>query len=268
MIKVGIIGCGTIGSYLINTIIKKYKKNVCVVGVCEIQKEKLDSLNRSRKVKIKNYPLDSLIKKSDLVIEAASGAIAAKVVARAVFFGKDVMIMSVGGLLKNPQLFKKVKKRKIKLYIPSGAIAGLDAVKAARMGKIKSVTLTTKKPIAGLRGAEYLQKKKIDLTKIKKERVVFNGTALEAVAGFPKNINVAAVLSLAGIGAGKTRVCIIASRLTKRNSHTIAIEGDFGKIVCCTENVPSKLNPKTSQMAILSALATLDGILDNVRIGN
>ena len=266
MFKVGIVGCGTIGSYLAKTILKKYKNNVRLVGICEVDEGKIDTLSRALKEKIKSYDLDSLIKKSDLIIEAAYAEEATNVVERTAFFSVDVMVMSVGGLLKYPQIFKRIEKRKI--YIPSGAIAGLDAIKAASKGKIKSVTLTTKKPIAGLVGADYIRKKKIDLNKIKKEQVIFEGTALEAVAGFPRNINVAAVLSLAGIGARKTKICIVASRLAKRNSHTIAIEGDFGRIVCCTENVPSEINPKTSQLAILSALATLDGILSNVRFGN
>ncbi len=219
------------------------------------------------KKKIDSYSLTELVRKSDLIIEAAGAGIAADVLRKAIIFGKEVMIMSVGGLLAHPGLIKKLKSRKIKLYIPSGAIAGLDALKAARMGKIDKVTLITKKPLAGLSGAPYIQKKKIVLNKIKKERIIFRGTAQEAVAGFPKNINVAAILSLAGIGARKTKVCIIASRLTKKNTHTIEIEGNFGKIVCCTENVPSTLNPKTSGLAILSALATLDGILSTTRIG-
>ena len=205
MYKVGIVGCGTIGSYLAKTIIKKYKNNVCLVGVCEIDKQKVKSLNQSLKKKIKLYELDNLIKKSDLVIEAAYAEEAVKVVDRAANFGVDVMVMSVGGLLEKPQIFKKIEKRKIKVYIPSGAVAGLDAIKAASRGKIEKVSLTTRKPIAGLVGADYIIKNKIDLNKIKKEKVIFEGSALEAVAGFPRNINVAAVLSLAGVGAKKTK---------------------------------------------------------------
>ncbi|MFH2137064.1 MAG: aspartate dehydrogenase domain-containing protein [Candidatus Omnitrophota bacterium] len=268
MIKVGIVGCGTIGSYLAKEILKRYKDSVRLMGFCEVDGNKVAKLNRLLRIKLNVYSLEDLTEKCDLIIEAAVGEIAVQVVESALKFNKDVMIMSVGGLLKEPQLFKKVKKSKIKLYIPSGAIAGLDALKAAGMSKIKSVSLTTKKPLAGLAGADYIKKNKIDLNKIKTEKVIFEGTAFDAVAGFPKNINVAAVLSLAGIGAKKTRICIIASRQIKRNTHTIAIEGDFGKIICCTENVPSKVNPKTSQLAVLSALAALDGIIDNIRIGN
>ncbi|MBU1044100.1 MAG: DUF108 domain-containing protein [Candidatus Omnitrophica bacterium] len=267
MIKVGVCGCGTIGSYLINVILKKYSNCICLVGVSETNPESLKSLSSSLKKKMLNFSLEELVRKSDLIIEAAHASVVPELLELVIKHKKQVMLMSVGGVLTKRGLFEKIKDNKIKMYIPSGAIAGLDALKAARMGKIKSVKLTTRKPVAGLIGAPYLMKNKINLKSIKKDKVVFSGSALKAVECFPKNINVAAILSLAGLGATKTKVCIVASPITKRNTHTIEIKGDFGTILTCTENVPSKLNPKTSMMAILSALATLDGIMSNLKIG-
>ncbi|MBU0635187.1 MAG: DUF108 domain-containing protein [Candidatus Omnitrophica bacterium] len=267
MVKIGIVGLGSIGSYLAGEIVKRYKKKVCLSGVCERDAGRVEALRRSLKKNIRTFTISQLCKKCDLVIEAAGTAVAGDVVEQAVKYGKDVMIMSVGGLLNKPNLIKKIEKKKIRLYVPSGAIAGLDALKAARMERIDKVTLVTKKPVAGLSGADFIRKNKINLAKIKKEMKIFEGTAEEAVKGFPKNINVAAILSLAGIGAKKTRVCIIASRKLSRNTHTIEIEGNFGKIISCTENVPSEQNPKTSKLAMLSALATLDSILSNIKLG-
>lgn len=267
MLKVGIVGCGTIGSSLVKEILKKYKRQIKFVGVCDIDEEKINSLRSSLGKRVTVFSLDELIKRSDLIIEAASAKVAPIVVEKAMAFCKDVMVMSVGGLLRDPRLLDRLRNRRVKLYIPSGAIAGLDALKAARMGKIESVTLTTQKPWQSLLDAPFVKNKKINLEKIKTEKLIFQGSAQKAVSGFPQNINVAAVLSLAGSGAKKTKVRIIASRLTKRNKHTIEIRGDFGTIICCTENVPAEINPKTSKLAILSALATLDGILNNIRIG-
>jgi len=267
MIKVGVVGCGAIGSHLVKAILARYKKTISFCGVCETDAEKVENLKRSLKKAIRSYSLEELVSRCDLVIEAASGKTAAEVVKLALWHNTDIMLMSVGGLLLNPQLLPKIRKKKINVYVPSGAVAGLDALKAARMGKIFRVQLTTKKPLAGLSGAPYINDNKINLNKIKKEQIIFEGTASEAVAGFPKNINVAAVLSLAGIGARKTRVRIVASRLVKRNIHTLEIEGNFGKIVCCSENVPSEVNPKTSMLAVLSALAMLEGITSNLKIG-
>ena len=267
MLKVGIVGCGAIGSYLIRTINKRYKGKVKLVGVCDIDKGKILKLQGSLNKQLAACSLETLVKRSDLIIEAANGKIAVEVLKKALVLGTDAMIMSVGGLLLQPGLLKKVEKKKIKLYIPSGAIAGLDALKSAKVGRIKSVKITTRKPIKGLVGAPYLIDNNINLKKIKTEKIIFQGSAVEAVAHFPKNINVAAILSLAGIGPKKTRVEIVASRKIKRNTHTIAIDGDFGTIVNCTENLPSSVNPKTSMLAMLSAIGTLDGILSNIKIG-
>ncbi|MCK4994704.1 MAG: DUF108 domain-containing protein [Candidatus Omnitrophica bacterium] len=267
MIKIGIVGCGAIGSYLIRTINKRYKGKVKLVGVCDIDKEKILKINRTLKKKITAWSLIALVKRSDLVIEAANGVTAAEVLKQALVSKTDAMIMSVGGILLNPGLLKEIDKKKIKLYVPSGAIAGLDALKAAKTGKISSVKITTRKPIKGLIGAPYLIDNNIDLKTIKTEKVIFQGSALEAVAVFPKNINVAAILSLAGIGPKKTRVEIVASCKIKRNTHTLEIKGDFGTMISCTENLPSSVNPKTSMLAMLSAIGTLDGILSNVKIG-
>jgi aspartate dehydrogenase len=228
---------------------------------------KVTALQRSLKKKIHCYALAELIKHSDLIIEAAGAKVVPGVVDGAIACGKDVMIMSAGGLLMHPRLLAKAQVRGIRLFVPSGAIAGLDALKAAKIGTIYSVTLTTTKPIKGLAGAPYIAAHNINLNTIKKERVIFKGSARKAVAAFPQNINVAAILSLAGIGPEKTEVCIVASRRVKRNIHTIEIKGDFGTIRSCAENVPSEINPKTSALAMLSAVAMLEGMIDSRHIG-
>jgi aspartate dehydrogenase len=175
--------------------------------------------------------------------------------------------MSVGGILGKENLFRLARQKNCHLYLPSGALAGLDGVKSAAAGSIDSVTLTTRKPPAGLRGAPYLVREDIDLDSLTEEKVVFEGTAEEAVQGFPRNINVAAALSLAGIGAAKTRVRIVADPKISRNVHEVEVKGEFGRLVSRTENLPSPSNPKTSFLAILSAMATLKAIVSPVRIG-
>ena len=177
------------------------------------------------------------------------------------------MIMSVGGLIGATKVFDSAAKKGCSVYIPSGAICGLDGIKAARCSSIKSAVLTTRKPPRALEGAPYILKKKINLSKLKKDTVIFDGTARQAAKAFPKNINVAASLSLAGIGFNRTKVRIIACPGLKKNSHCIEAKGSFGRIVTQTENVPSPGNPKTSFMAILSAIAALGGIINNSRVG-
>jgi len=186
---------------------------------------------------------------------------------RCIKSNKDCLVMSVGGLLGNEGLLKKAAVAGIHVYIPSGAISGIDALKGASVGKVESVTLTTRKPPRGLEGAPYLTRNRIDLKSIVSETILFEGSAEEAVEGFPANVNVSAVLSLAGIGAKDTKVRIVTSPGYTKNVHEVEIVGDSGRITTKTENVPSKDNPRTSALAIYSAIATLEGIAGSVRIG-
>lgn len=266
-IKIGIVGCGTIGSEIAKACLSRLKNKFELVALCDLDRNKATILAKDIKANIKISDLDELIRDVDLVVEAASSSMSAQVVEKAAAAGKNALVMSVGGLLGKEELLCKAMVSGVKVFIPSGALSGIDALKAASIGKIRSVMLTTRKPPKGLEGAPHLLAKGIDLDKIKSETVVFDGTAEEAVKGFPKNVNVCAVLSLAGIGAKKTRVRVVTSPEYKENVHEVEITGDFGRITTKTENVPSKANPKTSYMAILSAIATLDGIAESVRIG-
>lgn len=266
-LKIGIIGCGVIGTELAKAIDSRFSQKAEVVALCDLDKERASKLADSLKESPRILSIEELIAISDLVIEAASKDISANVAHQAISNDKDVMVMSVGGLIGRRDLFDLANEKKVRLYLPSGALCGLDGVKSASIGKIRSCTLTTRKPPEGFRGAPYVVKNEIDLDAIKQETVLFEGTAQEAVEGFPQNINVAASLSLAGIGPELTRVRIITSPEFKRNSHEVTIEGEFGKLTARTDNLPSPKNPKTSFLACLSAIATLKGIIENVKIG-
>ncbi|VVB68589.1 putative L-aspartate dehydrogenase [uncultured archaeon] len=153
-----------------------------------------------------------------------------------------------------------------RIYIPSGAISGLDGLKSASIGTIRKVTLTTTKNPKGLEGAPYIRENKVDLEALKEPAVIFEGSAAEAVKAFPANVNVAATLCLAA-REGKVRVKIIADPNINVNRHEIMAEGDFGQIFTRVENVPSPKNPKTSYLAALSAIATLRSIVEPLKIG-
>lgn len=267
MLKIGIIGCGNIGSQLARAIVKDFSAKANLVAISDKEIKKAIKLSKTILPKPKVLSISQLIKKSDLVIEAASANVSAGILKKCIQNKKPVLIMSIGGLLGKQNLLKMATKKGIPVYLPSGAICGIDGIKAASIGKIKRVTLTTTKPPAGLKDAPYIIKNKINLNKIKRKTEVFCGSAIKAVSAFPANINVSAVLSLAGIGPYKTKVKIILDPKAKRNIHQVEAEGDFGKIVTVAENVPSKANPKTSQLAVFSAIAAIKQILDSVKIG-
>lgn len=267
-IKAGIIGCGTIGGVIADAIVNRFSAAVSLVALCDADERKAKGLSEKLGIKASILGIGDLIKISDLVIEAASGSISYKIAEDALMAGKDVMVMSTGGLLGKGNIFELAKKKGAKIYLPSGAICGLDGIKSAMMAGVKRVTLTTRKPLAGLEGAPYIVEKKIDLKSVKKETVIFEGTAEEAVRGFPMNVNVSATLSLCGIGAKATKVRIVTSPEYKTNSHEVEAEGDFGSLKAITDNFPMPNNPKTSYLAALSAVATIENIISSKTIGN
>ncbi|HOW87143.1 MAG TPA: DUF108 domain-containing protein [Candidatus Omnitrophota bacterium] len=266
-IKVGIIGGGTIGTALAHAVVADLKAFAQLRFLCEKHKEKAATLQKKFQFHAKLVPMTQLVRRSDLIIEAASPKVAAQVVKLACKWNKKVLIMSVGGLLQ-PQIAELLKKNLSRIFCPSGAITGVDGVLAAANGKIRKVRLITRKPPEALMGAAYFLKKRFPVLKTSsEERRVFRGVAAEAIEHFPQNINVAAVLSLAGLGPEKTQVEIWTSRAYKGNQHEVLVEGDFGTFTTVTKNRPAPGNPKTSYLAILSAIATLKKAFASVRVG-
>lgn len=259
---IGIVGCGTIGTEIALAIDKQIIKTK-LVSLYDIDKNKCILL----KNKLQNQKpfiaktLKELIKSVQLIFESANPKTVKEIAEICFPEHKDLFVMSVGGLIMYPEIFKLVKKYNCKIYYPSGAIAGLDGVSAAKFGKIKYIKLTTTKPLNSLKGSpglkKYLAKSKKKLSRINKPTIIYEGNALTAISLFPQNINVSAALSLSGIGAKKTSVRIIAHPTFKKNIHEIEVFGNFGKIYTKTENIPSTSNPKTSYLAILSAISQL-----------
>lgn len=271
MLKIAIIGCGAIGSSLAKSIVKKFASSAKLVALFDINHERASVLSRrvSGTHSLARSSLAEAVERADFVIEAASAKVSFAIARLAVEKGRDVMVMSVGGLVgKMGVLMKRAHLARCRVYIPSGAISGIDAVKASACGRIKSVVLTTRKNPLAFKGVEYVEKKGIPLSRLRKDTVLFHGTARQAVRFFPQNINVAAVLSLAGIGDARTRVKIIAVPGLHNSVHEIEVVSDAGRIVTRTENVLHPENPKTSFLAVLSAIAALKQILEPVRIGS
>lgn len=268
-LKIGIIGCGAIGSSLAKVIVKEFKDNAELSALYDIDKDKTVRLARMiSRDKAVAAGIRQVIKSSSLVIEAASAASSGDIAEGALKSGRDIMVMSVGGIVNRiKELSALAKKHKAKLYIPSGAICGIDALKAAKGAKISKVTLTTRKNPLAFKGVRYVEALGIKLEDIKEDKVLFSGPAEEAVKYFPQNVNVAAVLSIAGIGAKETRVTIIASPSAKKNIHEIQIESSAGNITARTENILHPENPKTSYLAVLAAVAVLRQMFEPVRVG-
>jgi aspartate dehydrogenase len=269
--KIGLLGCGAIGTQ-IALAIDSGKIPADLTHVYDFDKSKSDHLVQKLKKKpviaenphmLSSYPVD-------IVVEAASQDAVRNHALSIIQNRRDLLIMSVGALLDESILeilLDACKEFKRKIYLPSGAIAGLDAIRSAK-DELESVTLTTTKNPMSLKGAKFFEIKNIDIDAVKTKTVLFDGPAREAVGLFPANINVAALLSLAGLGSTKTKVRIVADPATDKNTHTIEANGRFGKITVNVENVPDPSNPKTSRLATLSAVECLRmACTDDMRIG-
>lgn len=264
--SIGIVGCGAIGKALVRAV-ERGKLSVRIAGVTS----RTESSARTFLAAFKNppayLPLDELIAASDLLVEAAGGHVVAELASKAFAAGKDLMVISVGALLEFPEVMAESRRTGCRLYVPSGAIAGLDGIKSACVGAITHVTHTTRKPPLGLEGAPYLVERGISLAGLQQEREVFAGSAREACRGFPANVNVTGAVSLAGIGPDQTRVRILAVPGLPRNCHDIDVEGEFGKLHVHIENVPSE-NPKTGKLTAMSIVRAVQDVVDPVKIGN
>src|SRR5437870_1510270 len=211
-------------------------------------------------------PLDDLIAASDVVVEASTQAHLEEIAPRALGAGRDLVVLSCGGLLGRSDWVKLAEANGGRILVPSGAIAGLDGVKGARVGAVTSVTMETRKPPRGLAGAPFIEEQKIDLDAITTETLIFEGPATEACRAFPANVNVLAALSLAGIGPELTRIKIYAVPGLARNVHRVTIQGEFGRLTVEIENVPSE-NPRTGKLSYLSTIALLRDLGAPLRVG-
>jgi aspartate dehydrogenase len=203
---------------------------------------------------------------ADLAIECAPSAAFERICRPMLEAGKSVMVLSAGALLQRPELVALAKARGGQIIVPTGALLGLDAVTAAAEGRIHSVRMTTRKPPLGLAGAPYLEANRISVEGLTEAKRVFSGTAREAAAGFPANVNVAAALGLAGIGADRTTMEIWADPAVDRNCHSIEVDADSARFTLTIENIPSE-NPRTGRITALSVLAALRKLHAPLRVG-
>jgi len=271
MKRIGLLGCGSIGTQ-IALAIDSGKINAVLTHVYDESKDASNTLVKKLNKKPEIVANPHLLSSNpvDIVVEAASQDAVKDVGLSVLQNKKDLMIMSVGALLDESIyeiLSDACKDFKKTIYLPSGAIAGLDGIKSVK-NELDSISITTTKHPRSLKGARFFETSDIDIESISSRTIIFEGPAKEAVSLFPANINVAALLSLSGIGSEKTKVTIVADPNTDKNTHHIEAEGKFGKMTFTIENFPDPNNPKTSRLAILSAMETLRKYCsDEIQIG-
>ena len=254
--KLGLIGNGAIAK-LINSHCVKNQNNFIILGALGLTSD-IESVGQ--------YPLlkniDELIDlEPDIIIECASSDAVKSYSKYILSKGVDLIIISVGAL-SDEILYKELlllsNKYSSKFFIPTGALAGLDAIEAAKIDGLESVLLKTTKPPNSWQGAPGVNN--INLDNIKVPKILFTGNAREAANFFPKNANVAAALAIYGVGMDNTSVQLIADPNISINNHRVIAKGSFGELDISIKAVPSADNPKTSKLAALSVIKQLNDL--------
>jgi aspartate dehydrogenase len=262
---IALAGFGAIGQSLAGRLREMPDYELAAVAA----RDEAKALSNLSALGYKNVPVRAVGDLADLaevIVECAPAAIFPDIAVPAIKAGRKLVVLSSGALLDNWHLVGLAADSGASVLVPSGALLGLDAVQAAAQGNIESVRLTSRKPPGALIGAPYLRDAGISLESLDGPRLVFEGTAREAVRGFPANLNVAVALSLAGIGPDRTTVALWADPASKRNSHEVEVIADTVTLRLAIENVPSA-NAKTGQLTALSVIALLKKLRAPLQVG-
>lgn len=267
--KIAFLGFGTISRILFEELSSDTESEVSFWGFLDPHVEE-GSVNTHMMRKAND--VGELIRSpAALIVEAAGQNVVEEYVPDLLKAGKDVLSMTVGAYL-NEELLSKIEdlcrlEGSGSLYLPSGALPAVDMLRAVSLRRIDSVELITRKPYEALQGAPGLEEVKENSLENREAITIFHGDAKEAVRLFPKNANISATLSLAGIGADRTKVTIMADPSIERNIHKIVVKGEFGEFSAEVASNPSS-NPKTSLTAPMSAVSLIKKLTECVKVGS
>lgn len=266
-LRLAIAGLGTIGLEIARRVdagdIEGMVLNAVAARDCGKAEQRLNDFARPPAL----LPLAELAQAADVVVECAPAAVFLDIARPTLEQGRVFMPLSVGMLLDNMDLVDLARRAGGRIIVPSGAMLGLDAVKAVAHGTTYSVKMVTRKPPSGLAGAPHLEGGAISLDSLTEAKLLFSGSAREAAKGFPANLNVAAALALAGIGPDKTMVDIWADPAVKHNTHTIEVKSDSSDFTMTIQNMPSEENPRTGKITALSVIAALERLTAPLTVG-
>lgn len=256
-LKLAIGGLGAIGLTVASRVDSGDLPGVTLAAVSARDPEKA----RTKLARLRSNPelvsLSELAEHGDIVLESVPGRHFSEIAEPAIAKGRIFMPLSVGQLLTNMHLVEAAKQTGARILVPTGALLGLDAVRAVSEGQVETVRIVTRKPPRGLKGAPHLVQNEISVDGLTSPLKVFEGTAREAIVGFPANVNVAVALSLAGIGPDRTMIEIWADPGVDRNLHTIDVRSDSSDLSMTIANIPSDENPATGKVTALSVIAAL-----------
>jgi aspartate dehydrogenase len=269
--RLGLLGGGTIARLVLEHVRAGALPGVEVIAVCG------RSLESSSSKLAREFSVSHVVGRADLVraapevvLEAASHDAVREHLVSLLEARISIIVLSAGALVDDrlrADAARAAATTGATLYVPSGGIGGLDALKTACIAGVDQVTIRVAKPPAAWKRIPFVEGLGVDLDALSTAFTLFEGPAREGVPHFPQNVNIAAVLSLAGVGFDRTYLQVVADPALRLNTHTIQVSGKSGRFSITLENVPSPENPKTAWLACYSALAALREFGSAVRYG-
>ncbi len=265
--KVGIAGTGAIGLSVARALDAGDIPGFHLAAISARRSERAAEVNRALATPVSVLDFARLAGHCDVIIECLPPQLFPQIARPVLMVGKTLVVLSASQLLQHGDLIDLAEEHGGKIVVPSGAMLGLDALKAAAVGMITSVSMTTRKPVAGLKGAPYLVSNGIDLSEITEPLCIMSGSVSEIACEFPANVNVAAAISLAGLGPERTTLEIWADPGVTRNVHSVTVTSDSADFTMSIEGRPSDDNPATGRITAQSVIALLRQMNATLRIG-
>lgn len=265
--KIGVAGMGAIGLRVAQELDRGGIPGCTLAGICARNPERAAEANAQLSNPVPVHALDEIATQCDIVIEALPPQLFLQLAEPTIDAGKTLVVLTASQLLWQDALIARAAETGATIAIPSGAILGLDAIKGAAEGDITSVVIETRKPVAGLIKAPYVQEQKLDLTNLSEPLQIIAGPVIDIARHFPANVNVAVAVSLAGIGPEKTRMEVWADPSVTRNLHTVRVTSDSSDFTMSIQNRPSAENPATGKITALSVIAWLKQQTATLRVG-
>ena len=266
MIKIGIAGFGTIGRVVARHI-EASDLPLRLVAVSAGDRGRAEAAMAKLPNPVPIVDTAELVALSDVIVDSAPTAAFRDIAEAVLRAGKTLVTVSGAALMQWPEAADLARAHGGRIILATGALLGLDAVRAAAVGTIQSVTMVTRKPVKSLVKAEHVVRNAIDLGSLTAPLKIFEGSAREGAIAFPANVNVAAALGLAGVGPDRTRLEIWADPALERNTHHIVVESDSARLELAIQNIPTAENPGTGRITAQSIVAVLNDLVGPIRIG-
>lgn len=253
--RIGIAGIGAIGSRVAHALDRGDVFGCELAAISARNQNRGAEFNATLQRSVPCVSFEELAKKCDVVLECLPPQLFDAIALPVLSAGKTLIAMSASQLLGREDLVELARRTGGRIVVPSGAMVGLDAIKAAAVGEIHEVKIRTRKPPRSLSAAPYVVRNGLNLENLTEAVCVLTGTVSEVAKEFPANVNVAAALSMAGLGSDRTQMEIWADPSLKFNTHTVNVESDSSSFSMSIQNRPSEENPATGRITPQSVIA-------------